>query len=75
LYIVVVTVARHRLGVVVDSLMGQREIVIKSLGGYLGSVRGIAGSTIMGDGRVIMIVDVAELFNVSRTIETRRAMS
>lgn len=51
----------QRIGLVVDELLGQQEIVIKSLGEYLGSISGIAGSTILGDGRVIMIIDVAEL--------------
>lgn len=60
-YVVNVGLGMQRVGFVVDELLGQQEIVIKSLGEYLGSVRGIAGSTIMGDGRVIMIVDVAQL--------------
>lgn len=58
---VIVAVAHHRLGFVVDDLIGQKEIVIKALGSYLRKAPGIAGSTIMGDGRVIMIVDVGEL--------------
>ncbi len=60
-YIVVVGMGHQRVGFVVDELLGQQEIVIKSLGEYLGHISGIAGSTILGDGRVIMIVDVAEL--------------
>jgi two-component system, chemotaxis family, sensor kinase CheA len=65
MYIVVVGLAQQRLGVVVDSLLGQKEVVIKSLGGYLGTLPGIAGSTILGDGRVIMIIDVGELMKLS----------
>lgn len=64
IYIVVVGLAQQRLGIVVDSLLGQKEVVIKSLGGYLGTVPGIAGSTILGDGRVIMIIDVGELMKL-----------
>jgi two-component system, chemotaxis family, sensor kinase CheA len=64
LYVVVVALGTHRFGIVVDGLMGQKEVVIKSLGSYLGTVPGIAGSTILGDGRVIMIVDVGELMKV-----------
>jgi two-component system, chemotaxis family, sensor kinase CheA len=63
-YVVVVGLGSQRLGIVVDSLLGQKEVVIKSLGGYLGTVPGIAGSTILGDGRVIMIVDVSELMKI-----------
>jgi two-component system chemotaxis sensor kinase CheA len=64
-YIVVVGLAEQRLGVIVDSLLGQKEVVIKSLGSYLGKVPGIAGSTILGDGRVIMIIDVGEFMQLS----------
>jgi len=48
LYIVVVGIAEQHLGIIVDSLLGQKEVVIKSLGDYLGTVKGIAGSTILG---------------------------
>jgi two-component system, chemotaxis family, sensor kinase CheA len=61
---VVVGLAEQRLGIVVDSLLGQKEVVIKSLGSYLGNVKGIAGSTILGDGRVIVIIDVAQLMKM-----------
>jgi two-component system, chemotaxis family, sensor kinase CheA len=64
IYIVVVGLAQQRLGIVVDSMLGQKEVVIKSLGGYLGTVPAIAGSTILGDGRVIMIIDVGELMKL-----------
>jgi two-component system, chemotaxis family, sensor kinase CheA len=64
LYVVVVGLAEQRLGIVVDSLLGQKEVVIKSLGSYLGNVKGIAGSTILGDGRVIVIIDVAQLMKM-----------
>ncbi len=60
-YVVVVGLGIYRIGLVVDELLGQQEIVIKSIGEYLGKIKGIAGSTILGDGRVIMIIDVAEL--------------
>jgi len=63
-YVVVVGLAHERFGIVVDSLLGQEEIVIKSLGQYLGHVQAIAGSTILGDGRVIMILDVQELVDI-----------
>jgi two-component system, chemotaxis family, sensor kinase CheA len=63
-YIVVVGLAEKRLGIIVESLLGQKEVVIKSIGEYLGSIRGIAGSTILGDGRVIMIIDVGELMKL-----------
>jgi two-component system chemotaxis sensor kinase CheA len=66
-YIVVVGLAEERLGIAVDSLLGQREVVIKSLGDYLGTIPGIAGSTILGDGKVIMIIDVGQFMQMART--------
>jgi two-component system chemotaxis sensor kinase CheA len=60
-YVVVVGSADKRLGLVVSGLMGQQEVAIKSLGSYLSNIRGIAGSTILGDGRVTLIVDPAGL--------------
>jgi len=71
-YVVIVGLGIEKVGLVVDELLGQQEIVIKSLGEYLGSIPGIAGSTIMGDGRVIMIVDVVELIS---TAESKRNAS
>ncbi len=62
-YVVVVGIAEKSYGIKVDSLIGQKEVVIKSLGNYFGKVPGIAGSTIMGDGSVVMIVDVNELLH------------
>ncbi len=60
-FIVIVGIAEKRFGLKVDKLIGQNEVVIKSLGNYLGNIDGIAGSTIMGDGKVVMIADIAEL--------------
>ncbi len=56
-YVVLIGIAEKRYGLVVDRLLGQEEVVIKSLGEYLGNVQGIAGGTITGDGRVRLIVD------------------
>jgi len=64
MYIVVVGLADKKLGIIVDSLLGQKEVVIKTIGEYLGNVRGIAGSTILGDGRVIMIIDIGEVMKI-----------
>ncbi len=62
-YVVVVGIAEKRFGIKVDSLLGQKEVVIKSLGSYLGNIHGIAGSTIMGDGKVVVILDLAEVIH------------
>ena len=67
-YVVVIGLAESKLGVVVDTLVGQEEIVIKSLGDYLQGIDGIAGATIRGDGRVTLIIDVAALMNLAKGI-------
>lgn len=59
--VVVVRMGNSRLGVVVDDLVGQQDIVIKHLPEYLGEVIGVAGATILGDGSVALIVDVSAL--------------
>lgn len=56
-YVVVVGAAEKRMGLVVTRLVGQQEVAIKSLGNYLANIPGIAGSTILGDGRVALIID------------------
>lgn len=63
-YVVIVGWAEKRIGLLVDSLLGQKEVVIKALGNYLGDVPGIAGSTILGDGSVILIVDVGQFIEL-----------
>ena len=62
-FVVVVGLAEKKYGIKVDDLIGQKEIVIKSLGKYLGNIEGVAGSTIMGDGAVVMIADIGEIIN------------
>ncbi len=51
----------------VDELMGQRQIVIKGLPGYLKHVRGISGCAILSDGDVCLILDIADLFDISQS--------
>ncbi len=64
-YVVVLSMADRRLGIVVDRLIGQEEVVIKSLGEFLGTTPGIAGATILGDGRVRLIVDPVGIFSMT----------
>jgi len=76
--VVVLGSGDRKVGVVVDRLIGEQEIVIKSLGGYLGQVPGLSGATILGDGRVALIVDarsiVKELGVEEAIYEVERAM-
>ncbi len=69
-YAVIVQLAHQQAGLVVNGLISQGEVVIKPLDGFLNNTPGVAGSTILGDGRVIMILDVAEF--ISRCSESRR---
>jgi two-component system chemotaxis sensor kinase CheA len=61
LIFVVVGVGEQRVGFIVDQLMGQQEIVIKSLGRILGRSRGVSGGCVLGNGRVALVLDVGEL--------------
>ncbi|MFP5345178.1 MAG: response regulator, partial [Gammaproteobacteria bacterium] len=54
----------YGVAIQVDSLLGSREIVVKSLGPQIGSVKDVAGATIMGDGRVVLILDVPGLIRL-----------
>ena len=61
LYTVVVSASSSLAGLVVDEVLGEQEIVIKSLGSYMRDVRGLGGATILGDGGISLIIDVASL--------------
>ncbi|MDR2179429.1 MAG: chemotaxis protein CheA [Synergistaceae bacterium] len=60
--VVVVKIGKNKIGFIVSELIGQQEIVIKSLGRFLSKIKGIAGATILGDGNVALILDVASLY-------------
>ncbi len=60
-YLVVCTIGEKTIGVRTDSVVGQEEVVIKPLGEFLGNIPGVSGATIRGDGRAILILDVAAI--------------
>jgi two-component system chemotaxis sensor kinase CheA len=60
-HVVVVSFGLHKVGFVVDKLLGQEEVVIKALGNMLQGTTGIAGATITGDGKIAVILDVPNL--------------
>lgn len=68
-YVVVVGAGASKLGVIVDTLIGQEEVVIKSMGYYLQNITGIAGSTIRGDGKVTLIVDVGAMMDMAKDVK------
>ncbi|MCW9027265.1 MAG: response regulator [Thiovulaceae bacterium] len=69
-YVVVLGLGAQKLGLIVDTLVGQEEIVIKSLGEYLKGIDGIAGATIRGDGGVTLIVDVVALMEMAKGVKS-----
>ncbi|MDT8384985.1 MAG: chemotaxis protein CheA [Gammaproteobacteria bacterium] len=60
-HVVVVSIGAQRVGFVVDQLIGQEEVVIKPLGALLHGMKGLAGATITGDGRISLILDIPGL--------------
>jgi two-component system chemotaxis sensor kinase CheA len=75
--VVVVEAGRRKIGLVVDELLGQQQVVVKSLEKNLHKVEGLMGATILGDGRVAPIIDVTalaemNLFSVGRPARTTR---
>ncbi|MEC1770991.1 chemotaxis protein CheA [Schinkia azotoformans] len=61
IFVIVIGLAEKRVGLVVDKTLGNQEIVIKPLGKYIGTPKYIAGATIMGDGKVAIILDTGAI--------------
>jgi chemosensory pili system protein ChpA (sensor histidine kinase/response regulator) len=59
--VVLIRAGEHSTALVTDELVGSREIVVKSLGPQVSGIRGIAGATILGDGRIVIILDMGSL--------------
>lgn len=64
-YIVIVSSGKQQMGILVDQLLGEEEVVVKSLGSLIGGVDGISSAAILGDGQVVLILDVPDLFNLA----------
>lgn len=67
--VVLIESSKKRFGLLVDSLVGQQQVVIKSLEKHYKRVKGVAGATIMGDGGVAMILDVESLAGAVKSPE------
>ncbi|MBE7560908.1 chemotaxis protein CheA [bacterium] len=63
IFVAAVQWSRQRVGLAVDRFLGQEEVVIKPLGRYLSRVPGLAGLSVLGDGRVALVLDVAALLS------------
>jgi chemosensory pili system protein ChpA (sensor histidine kinase/response regulator) len=71
--LVLIRAGDNSTALLMDSLEGSREIVVKTLGPHIASVPGVTGATILGDGRVIMILDPGTLVRANRPAEVARA--
>lgn len=69
IYVVIIGLAEQKIGMIVDCLIGQEEVVIKSLGEYLKNIQGIAGATVRGDGKITLIVDVVAIMEMGKNIK------
>jgi two-component system chemotaxis sensor kinase CheA len=65
LYTVVVQSGKQRIGLIVDSLVGEEDIVVKPLGAFIGDIPGISSAAILGEGQVALIIDVFGLFKLA----------
>jgi len=72
LHVVVVGYGDNKVGLIVDNLVSKMEIMIKALGDYLGDIDGISGATILGDGKVALVVDPISLIS---KVDTQRSLS
>lgn len=74
-FVVVVSTGLRRVGLIVDALVGQEEVVIKPLVDYLKESSGFSGATILGDGRISLILDIYELVNLTLDRRTQKLAS
>jgi two-component system chemotaxis sensor kinase CheA len=71
-FVVIVSVGGQRTGFVVDELLGQEEVVIKPLADYVQEKSGFSGATIIGDGRISLILDVYELVRMTANKQAKK---
>ncbi len=73
--VILVRSSEHAVAVQVDALAGSREIVVKSLGPQFASVHGISGATILGDGRVVVILDLLATIRVRHALQLNQVQA
>lgn len=59
--VVIIEVSHKKIGLIIDGFIGQQEVVIKTLKGAIKNMAGLAGATILGDGKIAMIIDVSSI--------------
>jgi len=68
--VVISEIAGQKIGFLVDALLGQQQLVIKPLPGYLGKPEGISGCAILGNGEICMILDMGAMAQMGRSVST-----
>ena len=69
--VVLVRAGEHSTALITDELIGSREIVVKSVGPQISAIRGISGATILGDGRIVIILDIGALVRSEWRVRTQ----
>jgi chemosensory pili system protein ChpA (sensor histidine kinase/response regulator) len=72
--VILVRAGEHSTGLVTDELVGSREIVVKTVGPQIAAIRGISGATILGDGRIVIILDIGALVRTDFRARTEPVM-
>ena len=72
--VILVRAGEHSTGLVTDELVGSREIVVKSVGPQISAIRGISGATILGDGRIVIILDIGALVRTDWRVRAEPVM-
>jgi chemosensory pili system protein ChpA (sensor histidine kinase/response regulator) len=72
--VILVRAGEHSTGLVTDELVGSREIVVKSVGPQISAIRGISGATILGDGRIVIILDIGALVRTDWRVRVEPVM-
>jgi chemosensory pili system protein ChpA (sensor histidine kinase/response regulator) len=72
--VILVRAGEHSTGLVTDELVGSREIVVKSVGPQIAAIRGISGATILGDGRIVIILDIGALVRADWRVRAEPVM-
>ncbi len=73
LNVVVLGLGNNKVGLVIDDVFGKQEIVIKPLGKYLGKVKGVSGTTLLGDGNIIMIIDSNLIVSEGKSLSNKNS--
>jgi len=72
--VILVRAGEHSTGLVTDELVGSREIVVKTVGPQIAAIRGISGATILGDGRIVIILDIGALVRTDWRVRAEPVM-